>query len=226
MSILEIAAVLSAKAVAGVAAATLAVGGAAGLSIANNAVAETPADVEVPAGDGAETRAENADHRAENADHRAENADHRAENADAADRADLEFIVEDLVPAVDDAEGEGRAADVHAALTDGADVEPGSREFGEAVSHNARTNPDFGRNVADAASQGASTEGRARADEARSQREAGSAEAETEETGDRGQRPADTPAEQSAEGQERANTAPQSEHADDRANDRKPSDRP
>jgi hypothetical protein len=170
----------------------------------------------VPVGEGAENRAEQADLGAGNADR------------DAESDAESELTVEEVVPADDEEDGEGRAADVHAALTGDDEIQPGSREFGEAVSENARTNPDFGRNVADAASQGASEDGRARADEARSQRDdAEVTETETEGTAsDHGQRPEDTPAEQSAEGQDRANTAPHGEPADERANDRKPDDRP
>jgi hypothetical protein len=220
MSILEtLASLATAKTVAAAAATTLAVGGAAGLTIAQD-VADDSAQIpaEVPVGEAAEKRAEQADLGAGNAD--------RDAKSDA--ESESELTVEEVVPADDEEDGEGRAADVHAALTGDEAIQPGSREFGEAVSNNARSNPDFGRDVADAASQGASADGRARADEARSQRDdAEVTETETEETAsDHGQRPEDTPAEQSAQGQDRANTAPHGEPANERANNGKPDDRP
>jgi hypothetical protein len=211
MSILEtLASLATAKTVAAAAATTLAVGGAAGLTIAQE-VADDSAEIpaEVPVGEGDENRAEQADLGAGNADR------------DAESDAESELTVEEVVTVDDEEDGEGRSADVHAALTGDEEIQPGSREFGEAVSKNAGTE-NFGQSVADAASQGASAEGRARADEARSQRDDAEV-TETEETAsDHGQRPEDTPAEQSAEGQDRATTAP----ADGRANDRKPADRP
>jgi hypothetical protein len=205
MSILEtLASLATAKAVAAAAATTLAVGGAAGLSIANEAVGETPAEVEVPAGEAADNRADNADLGSGN-----------AENA-----ADIELTL-DEVEAELDAENEGRAADVHEVLGDGEGA-----DFGQNVAENAREGAggEFGRAVAEAASQGASGEGRARAEEARENAGNGSTDVEDNDRRDEAKdrrpdtpaaedRPAETPAEgegseSSVDGRDTAETAP------------------
>jgi hypothetical protein len=182
MSILEtLASLATAKTVAAAAATTLAVGGATGLSIANSAVEESPADVEVPVSEEADNRAENADLGAGNADGRVDTEEELDTEVEATD-ADTQDVPEN----------EGRADAVHEALLGDGDPD----DFGQSVAENARNSEggEFGRTVADAASQGASADGRARADEARSQRD--DAEVTEDETAsDHGQRPEDTPAE-------------------------------
>jgi hypothetical protein len=160
MSILEtLASLATAKAVAAAAATTLAVGGAAGLTVANDAIADTPAEVEVPAGEGDE--------------HRAEQADLGAGNADRDAESDVTTVEGEEVDATDDAENEGRAAEVHASLTAEGYLTPEDGEaFGRAVADNARDGEPgaFGRSVADAARNGAG-EDRGGESEAADQRE-------------------------------------------------------
>jgi hypothetical protein len=94
---------------------------------------------------------------------------------DDAQASDVELLVEENDTPEDGTENEGRAEDVHDALTDG-EAEPGDEDFGQIVSDNAREGGrDFGQNVAETARDGAgeeeSTEGRARADEDHGQSE-------------------------------------------------------
>jgi hypothetical protein len=82
-------------------------------------------------------------------------------------------------------EGNGRSAEVHATLTGDADLRPGDEGFGQAVAANARENRgELGRSVAATASQGRSEQGRDRHDEAKDREDAeGSHAPAGEETG-------------------------------------------
>jgi hypothetical protein len=194
MSILEtLASLATAKTVAAAAATTLAVGGATGLSIANSAVEESPADVEVPAG--ADNRAEQADLGAGNADRDTESdvtvEEEQVDTTDVDTQDDLE----------NDAENDGRAAEVHASLTEDGVLTPEDGEaFGRAVADNARNGEPgaFGRSVADEARNGA---GEDRGGEAATGSEAADQREEAKERRPEGtpaadeRRPEDTPAE-------------------------------
>jgi hypothetical protein len=99
---------------------------------------------------------------------------------------DLELVVEENDTAENGTHDQGRAADVHEALTDG-EAEPGDDDFGQIVSENAREDGrDFGQNVAEAARDGAGEEqasgGQARADEDQGDAEAGHERAEAART--------------------------------------------
>jgi hypothetical protein len=202
MSILEtLASVATAKVVAAAAATTLAVGGAAGLSIAQDAADDEAAiPTEVPVGEGAEN---------------ADNADRRA---DGRPETEQEVEVDEVETPELDTENEGRAAEVHASLTEDGELTPEhGKEFGQAVADHARNGEPgaFGRSIADDASNGAGegrgsdastdVEGDDRSDEAKERRP------ETPAAEDR--RPEDTPAEgegseSRVDGEETAETAP------------------
>jgi transcription termination factor Rho len=175
------ASLLGTKAVAGAAAAGLAVAGAAGLQLAQEKVAESPAELlEIPADERAHLRGDNAD-RGEDDGFGATATEEDAELAITE-----EVGTEDLEVEGDD---QGRAAEVHAALTTSDEhpegLTPGDEGFGQAVADNARNGAGFGRTVAATASEGRSEEGRQRGEEGRQRGEEGRSE-EGRQRGDEG----------------------------------------
>jgi hypothetical protein len=141
---------VTSKAVAGTAAASLAVAGVAGIQTAADHADERASElltVEATADD-------------EDGDEGDDLATPEGIEATAEEAPDV-VLDDELVEGTDgdeDGDDQGRAAEVHAALTGDETITPGSSEFGQAVAANAQEGKggEFGRSVAAAASRGAS----------------------------------------------------------------------
>jgi hypothetical protein len=145
---------VTSKAVAGTAAASLAIAGVAGIQTAQEHADERASELLT-----AEADEEDLDETATDEIEDVELEDEVETDEDAeGDDTDEGAEVEDAEVEEADGDDQGRAAEVHAALTGDETITPGSREFGQAVAANAQAGKggEFGRSVAAAASRGAS----------------------------------------------------------------------
>jgi hypothetical protein len=146
-------ALVTSKAVAGTAAASLAIAGVAGIQTAQEHADERASELLT-----AEADEDDLDETATaEVELEAVELETEAEEAEEADDADVDDA-EDAGVEEEDGDDQGRAAEVHAALTGDESIKPGSSEFGHAVAENAQAGKggEFGRSVAAAASRGAS----------------------------------------------------------------------
>jgi hypothetical protein len=141
---------VTSKAVTGTAAASLAIAGVAGIQTAQEHADERASELLI---------AEEAEQDDETVDEGTDVtvAVELDEEADAEEAGTEETLDEEGIED-EDGDDQGRAAEVHAALTGDETIQPGSSEFGQAVATNAQEGKggEFGRSVAAAASRGAS----------------------------------------------------------------------